>query len=63
MRRRYWRILLTQLHIVLHIFVFDILLGRWLLSCLVYLSSTGICIREVGSLVSLTVSLAMSKGQ
>ena len=29
MRRRYWRILLTQLHIVTHIFVFDILLGRW----------------------------------
>jgi predicted unusual protein kinase regulating ubiquinone biosynthesis (AarF/ABC1/UbiB family) len=29
MRRRYWRILLTQLHIVIHIFVFDILLGRW----------------------------------
>ncbi len=29
MRRRYWRILLTQLHIVTHIFFFDILLGRW----------------------------------
>ena len=29
MRRRYWRILLTQLHIVTHIFFFDILLGAW----------------------------------
>ena len=29
MRRRYWRILLTQLHIVTHIFFFDILMGSW----------------------------------